>query len=471
MTRKRGRFGVRARITVFATVIVGTALVVGAILLTGLLRNRLDDTATTAAALRARDIAGLAASGGLPPTLALPGEESAVVQVLSASGTVIASSENIQGEAAITTRRPSAGSELITTIVVTAIDAADPMRVVAVSADTPEGPVTVYAAESLERSEETVQSIVGVLTVTIPAILALVAALTWWAVGRTLRPVREITSTLAEITATDLHRRVPAASTGDAIGTLADTVNDTLARLETAVERQRRFIADASHELRGPLAALRGDLEVSISHPERTEWTIVATDTLSDVDRLQHLTEDLLTLARLGATASSLLTNEVDLVELVHDERRRLTTRPELSINITDPHIAVVVTGSPNHLRRVIRNLLDNAVHHAAAQIDIHVETLPSQARLRIADDGPGIPDSDKRRVIEPFVRLDEARTRDHGGTGLGLAIVDEIVRAHHGTMHLADNRPTGLVVTIDIPEMQHTPRPTRSDRRSDPHD
>lgn len=465
MGRSRRSFGVRVRITLFASGIVGAALVVGAILLTGLLRSRLDDTATTAAALRARDIAGLAASGGLPATLALPGEESAVVQVLSASGTVVASSENIKGEAAITTRQPSAGSELVTTIVIAAIDARDPMRLVAVRTDTPDGPVTVYVAESLERSEETVQSIVGVLTVTIPAILGLVAVLTWWAVGRTLRPVRAITAMLADITATDLHRRVPAASTSDEIGTLALTVNDTLARLDTAVERQRRFIADASHELRGPLAALRGDLEVSISHPGRTDWTIVASDTLTDVDRLQHLTEDLLTLARLGATPNSSLTSKVDLVGLVHDERRRLTVRPGISINVTDPGAAVIVTGSSNHLGRVIRNLLHNAVYHAAAHIDISVEALPGQGRLRIADDGPGIPDSDKDRVIEPFVRLDEARTRGTGGTGLGLAIVDEIVRAHHGVMRLLDNTPTGLIITIDIPSTRDPSKPTRLDR------
>lgn len=452
MAPKRHRFGVRVRIALFATVIVGVALVVGATLLAGLLRSRLNDTATTAATLRARDIAALAASGGLPTRLALPGEESAVIQVLSRSGKVIASSENIDGEQAITTLQPSGDGELVATVVVAAIDRRDPMRLVAVRADTPDGPVTVYTAESLERSEETVHSVVSVLAVTIPMILALVAGVTWWAVGRTLRPVQAISATLADITATDLHRRVPDAFTSDEIGTLADTVNDTLSRLDAAVERQRRFIADASHELRGPLSALRGDLEVSVSHPERTDWTVVAVDALTDVDRLQHLTEDLLTLARLGATSDSVFAGEVDLVKLVHGERRRITVPPGISIHMGDPGVAVNVNGSASQLGQVIRNLLHNAVHHGGTRIDIEVAARPGHGQLRIADDGPGIPDDEKPRVIEPFVRLDAARTRDRGGTGLGLAIVDEIVRAHHGTLRLLDNTPTGLVVTVELP-------------------
>jgi len=249
---RRRRLGVRVRITAFATIIVAAALVAGAFLLTGLLRSRLDDTATTAARLRARDIAGLAASDSLPATLALPGEESAVVQVVSSSGAVVAASQNIDGEPPITTLQPAAGHELVTTMAVTAIDPHDPMRLVAVTTDTPSGPVTVYATESLERSEETVHAIVAVLAVAIPALLGLVGVLTWWAVGRTLRPVRRITHTLGEITTTDLHRRVPDPTTNDEIGELAATVNTTLQRLDVAVERQRRFVADASHNSAGP---------------------------------------------------------------------------------------------------------------------------------------------------------------------------------------------------------------------------
>ena len=447
---RRRRLGVRVRITAFATIIVAAALVAGAFLLTGLLRSRLDDTATTAARLRARDIAGLAASDGLPATLALPGEESAVVQVVSTSGTVIAASQNIDGERPITTLQPAAGHELVSTMAVTAIDPHDPMRLVAITTDTPTGPVTVYATESLERSEETVHAIVAVLAVAIPALLGLVGVLTWWAVGRTLRPVRHITHTLTEITTTDLHRRVPDPTTSDEIGELAATVNTTLQRLDIAVERQRRFVADASHELRGPLAALRADLELSVHHPDRTHWPTVASDTLTDVERLQDLTDDLLTLARLGAEHTSSGRQQVDLAALVADEAAHLT-RPDLEVALDLSRRPVFVTGYPNHLRRLVRNLVHNAEQHAATTIDIALDVTGGVVELRVADDGPGIPTGDRARVMQPFVRLDDARTRDTSGTGLGLAIVDEIARVHHGTINLSDSPTGGLLVTVRL--------------------
>ena len=372
------------------------------------------------------------------------------MQVLSASGEVIASSENVDGEPAITTRLTAANSSpRSSSLRSTHTTPCASSR----SGPTPRtGPVSVFAAESLERSEETVQSIIEVLTITIPAILALVAAVTWWAVGRTLRPVRVITATLAEITATDLHRRVPASSTNDEIGTLADTVNDTLSRLDTAVERQRRFIADASHELRGPLAELRGDLEVSVIHPQRTDWDVVARDTLTDVDRLQHLTEDLLTLARLGADPHSVGAQPVDLAALIRDELDHLDATT-LVIAIHDASTPAVL-GSANHLCRVIRNLIDNAAEHATTRIDVYVELVGDCVELRVTDDGPGIPTADRARVLEPFVRLDTARTRDAGGTGLGLAIVDEIIRAHNGELSLDSADPTGLTVIVRLPSV-----------------
>lgn len=460
--RRRG-VGVRVQISLIATVIVGAALVVGAAMLTGLLYSRLGDTATAAATLRARDVAGLAAGGRLPSTLALPGEDSAAVQVLSADGTVIAASENIEGRPPIANRRPVEDEdaevnddvefddyEQLTMSAEDVLDDDGQMRVVLLRTDTPEGPVTVIAAESLEDARETVASIAIALALTIPVMLALVVLVTWWAVGRTLRPVRSITATLAEITATDLHRRVPAAGTSDEIGKLADTVNETLARLDTAVERQRRFVADASHELRGPLAALRGDLEVSVNHPEQTDWTVVANDTLSDVDRLQHLTEDLLTLARLGAV-SEVAIQPVDLVALADDELKHVDA-DTIAVTLVDPLTPMVVSGSTTQLRRVLRNLIDNAVHHAATSVTIEFAQGAEFVEVRIVDDGPGIPEQDRARVLEPFVRLDAARTRDTGGTGLGLAIVDEIVRSHDGIISLTDTTPHGLTATVRLP-------------------
>lgn len=295
------RIGFRARITVFAAITVGVALTLGALFLVFALRERLDNAASTAAELRARDVAALVEVDALPRTLALPGEESSFVQVVDAQGLVVASTENIDGESAVSTRRSQGSDRLLLTLTIQPLDDGQTMRVAVLDATTNDGVVTVYAGESLNEVTDTTSAVVGLLALGVPLLTAIVAAVTWWAVGRTLRPVRQITHTMSEITASDLHRRVPNPLVEDEIGELASTVNDTLARLDASVETQRRFVADASHELRGPLAALRADLEISVTHPDQTNWTTVARDTLNDVERLQQLTDDLLLLARLDA--------------------------------------------------------------------------------------------------------------------------------------------------------------------------
>ena len=448
------RLGLRLRVTVVAVLTVGIALVVGAVLLVGLLRGRLDTAATTAATLRARDVAALAEAGAVPRQLALPGEESAFVQVIDTSGAVIASTENIDGEPAITTRRPSGTGPLPMTITVAPLDQQDGMRVVALNATTSAGVVTVYAGESLENPHDTTSAIVTVLVVGLPLLVMIVAAVTWWAVGRTLRPVRRITRTMAAITASDLHRRVDVPPARDEIGQLALTVNETLGRLDTSVEQQRRFVADASHELRGPLAALRADLEISVTHPERTTWNDVARDTLSDVERLQHLTEDLLLLARLDSPQER-SHQPVDLAEIVTESTRAIQRDDiELKLVIDGP---AMVDGDPEQFHRMVRNLVHNAEEHADQRITVSVTRGPSTVRLQIADDGPGIPVDQRRTVFERFVRLDTARTRDTGGTGLGLAIVNDVVISHGGSITVTDSDPHGATFTIELPARRPT--------------
>ncbi len=448
------RLGLRPRIAIVAALTVGLALAIGAFVLLALLRSRLDDAATTAATLRARDIASLATVGTLPRRLALPGEESALVQVVDINGTVLASTENIDGEPAISSLRPADASAAAFTTLVPALDESNDMRVVALRATLAGQPVTVYAGESLERSEETVDSITAALTLGIPAVVAVVAAVTWWGVGRTLRPVRAISRTMAEITAHDLHRRVPAAVTSDEIGQLATTVNHTLGRLDTAVERQKRFVADASHELRGPLAALRADLEISVTHPQQTNWVTVANDTLGDVERLQRLTEDLLTLA----SADTELSEHDELVDLADIAIRLVTDvrRAGLVIALHDLDTPAVLGGNEDQLSKLVRNLLHNAEEHAETRIDITIERQPHRLRLIVADDGPGIPASDRERALQPFVRLDVARTRDTGGTGLGLSIVAGVVASHLGSIRIADSEPHGATIIVELPVDRH---------------
>lgn len=442
------RVGLRLRIAAVAMVAVGVAAALGAVLLVGVLRSRLDTAATTAARLRARDVAALATAATLPRRLALPGEETAFVQVVDRHGRVIASTENVEGEAPISANHPAGTQELVATLGVGPLD--QTMRVVALNATTTDGTVVVYAGESLAAAHETTSAVVELLAVGLPVLLLLVGAVVWWAVGRTLRPVRAITRTMADITATDLHRRVPEPATRDEIGLLASTVNATLARLDTSVERQRRFVADASHELRGPLASLRADLEISVTHPQLTVWSDVARDTLGDVERLQGLTDDLLLLARLDSPTPR-PHQPVDLAGIV--TRAVLALRRDDLVVTTDVgDEPAIVDGDPDQLHRLVRNLVHNAEEHAEHHVTVRVWADMDVVRLIIADDGQGIPAELRESAFERFVRLDSARTRSSGGAGLGLAIVRDVVAAHHGTVHIDDTDPHGATFTVTIP-------------------
>ena len=444
------RVGLRLRITALAAITVGVTLTVGAFVLVVVLRSHLDDAASTAAELRARDVAALAEADALPLRLALPGEESAFVQVVDSDGRVIASTENIEGEQAVSTVRPVGNERLLFTARIQPLDNAQAMRVAALHATTTDGIVTVYAGESLRDVDDTTSAVTVLLMLGVPLLSLVVAGVTWWAVGRTLRPVREITHTMSEITTSDLHQRVPVPTVLDEIGELATTVNDTLERLDNSVETQRRFVADASHELRGPLAALRADLEISVTHPDRTDWIEVARDTLGDVERLEHLTDDLLLLARLDAHQHRPF-RVVDLASIARETAATIR-RADLTVTTAGLDAAVHVDGDADQLQRMMRNLIHNAETHAGTRIAITLATDGQLVRLVVGDDGPGVQPADRTRVFERFVRLDSARTRDTGGTGLGLAIVSDVAVSHGGRVSITDDELGGAAFVVEIP-------------------
>ncbi|WP_440085320.1 sensor histidine kinase [Streptosporangium sp. LJ11] len=295
--------------------------------------------------------------------------------------------------------------------------------------DTANGTLFVQARASLEPTADALTTLRGLLLPGIPALLLLVAALTWLAVGRALAPVSAIRAEMADITASDLHRRVPVPRSRDEIARLAETMNRTLDRLELAVSRHKRFVADAAHELRSPLAILRTRLELARPGP-------LAAEALTDVERIQALTSDLLLLARLDA-GEPICHEEVDLGQVTAEEAARSRPRPEIEVTL-EVAADTVLLGSAGQLRRLVANLVDNAVRHASSAVTVRLATDGGEAVLDVLDDGPGIPAEHHEAVFDRFTRLDEARDRDAGGAGLGLAIARDIAVRHGGTLRVA---------------------------------
>jgi signal transduction histidine kinase len=480
----RVRLGtVRVRITVAAVVVAGVAMAVGALVLVAVLRDTLTREVRAAARLRGQDVASVLASGASETgSLAVDDPEELLIQVLDASGRVVAASPGADGRPPLARLRPGESAELELPAAPGQGGSAEggsaeggtpagggsgaaegPAGVagaeegeflaVATGAETPQGRRTVVVVRSTETVTEATAAVSGLLAVGLPLLLAVVGVTTWVLVGRALAPVEGIRAEVDAISAAALHRRVPDPPADDEIGRLARTMNRMLGRLDQAQARQRRLVADASHELRSPVATIRQHAEVALAHPDRTSTTELAATVLAEDLRLQRLAEDLLLLTRADEHTLALRRRPVDLDDLVFDEARRLRDATGLTVDTTAVS-AGRVDGDPAGLRRVLRNLGDNAARHAGGRLAFSVAERDGMVLLAVDDDGSGIPEADRERVFERFVRLDDARARDDGGSGLGLAIVAELVAAHGGTVAVATSPLGGARVAVTLPRL-----------------
>ena len=250
-------------------------------------------------------------------------------------------------------------------------------------------------------------------------------------------------------------RTLPVPEAQDEVRVLAVTLNDMLARLDDAQQRQRDLVSDTAHELRSPIASIRTQLEVALDHPEQQDWAETASDVLADTLRLARLAEDLLVLARLDdrGTRPPPGRRPVDLSVLVAEEAGR-SAGARVPVTASTERHGCVVTGDPDGLRRLLRNLIENASRYAKSGVGVTARRDGDDVVLSVADDGPGIPAKDRERAFDRFVRLDTARSRDGqeaGGSGLGLAIVRATALAHGGSAGLEDASP-GLRAVIRLP-------------------
>jgi signal transduction histidine kinase len=447
--RRRTR-SVRVRTTAAATLVVAIALVIGASLLVVQERRSLTRDVTTTARLRAQDVAALLASPSPPSTLTVPGDDQSLVQVVDVStGSVVLATGNIEGEPRLWSVVPAPGQFSVRSVARLPVGDSS-FRIVAHTVDRPSGRVVIYVAASLTPVRNSTATLVRLLAVGLPALAGLVGIVTWLVTGWALRPVERIRREVAAIGDRDLDRRVPEPGTGDEIDRLSQTMNAMLTRIENAAARQRRFVADASHELRSPLTGIRSQLEVDLAHPEQADWRRSEQDVLDETMRLQRLVDDLLVLAQSDTGSIPMRRKPVDIDDLVLDEARPLRARGRVAVDLTSVSGGQVL-GDPDHLRRVLRNLLDNAERHATSVVRVSVRENDTSVEVEVSDDGPGIPPEQRGAVFERFTRLDNARARSAGGTGLGLAIAREIVDKHGGTLRLSDNT-AGATFVVTLP-------------------
>lgn len=451
--------GISARSAAVSAIVVLCALTVAGAGLDGILYRSLLSGVDYASGERVRDIAK-ALQAGSPDELdnALLSTDQRVVatQLIGPDGTVV---------------KRSGAAPKTPLVPVTEFDfnlrrglpddavAGDNMRVSGQRVATASGDYTVLVGGGSEAVEATARTLAVLLACCAPIIVAVAAAATYWLVRRSLQSVDAIRAQVAEISTSDLAERVPVPNGRDEIAALAVTMNEMLSRIEAGHRAQQRFLGDASHELRSPLATIISGLEVAEAHPELLDADLAVNTLLPEAQRMHTLIQDLLLLARADEQRLVRRKEQMALDDIAEAEAARVRRGAHCAIH-TDIS-PVLLTGDSAAVSRMIRNLVDNAVRHANSCVGIEVSNRNGTATLTVSDDGPGIAPAERARVFERFVRLDSDRARSGGGAGLGLAIVAEVVAAHGGTITVAD-RPGGgtrMVVTLPEDTPQHNNR------------
>lgn len=403
--RAHGLRSARVRTTLTALVVVGVTVGGAALGLVTLLQRRLVEDVGDTARLRAAVVAATLEAGTSPAALDLGFEPDSFVQVVDASGRVVASSPSIRGEAPVV----AAGASDPATVRNLLGRPGDDFLAVDRIATTSTGPLRVIVGHDLDLVTTSTTLVARLLLLAVPVVIAVAGITAWFLSGRALAPV------------------------------------------EVAQRKQRSFVADASHELRNPIAAIRQHAEVALAHPETTTVEELARDVAREDLRLERLAEDLLVLARHDEVGARGLGGSVALDSIVVEEADRLRRAGRVEVNASEVTPARV-RGDRDELHRVVRNLADNAARHAESAVAFGVWKDGRDVVLHVDDDGPGIAPEMRTVVFERFTRADEARDRERGGAGLGLAIVAAIVESHGGVVKVLDSPAGGARLEVRLP-------------------
>lgn len=418
----------RVRLTLTVTLAVGLTLAAASVLFVVAMSRTLFGRAEAAASAEVDRVAQALVRG--EPIIDRPGVPAGyitAIQVRDDAGRVIAvlpaASPGATSARPVPSSRPSPQPGV-------APQEAPPrdLRVASRTVMTPQGRRTVIAVSRLGQISQSITLVERSLLVAAPLLTLVVGLLTWFAVDRSLRPIEALRVRTEAISHSTLGERLPEPTTGDEVERLARTLNEMLDRLDAGARVQREFLSDASHELRTPLAAMRAELEVSLTHRGAADWRAVAGRLHTDTRRLERLTGDLLVLAR---SEDLTVTRPVETLRFDEVVVGELPTVSHVDLTVSlEP---VEVLGVAAELARLARNLLDNADRHAVATVAVRLGTQGDRVVLTVDDDGPGVPPEQRERVFDRFFRLDVGRDRSSGGVGLGLAMTRSIARRHGG--------------------------------------
>lgn len=435
------RLPIRLRLTlVFALALAAVLLAVGGFVYVRVgasLDEQLDESLETRAAL----LADVVRRDGVPPTL--QGGEEEFAQVVGPDGVVLATTPGFENASLLSNEERARADErrLLTE--------SDGARLLAFPVD---GGRLIVVGGSLEDRDEALSGLLAQLLVSGPIALLLASAAGYALAGAALRPVEAMRRRAGEISADTSGRRLPVPETRDEVFRLAETLNAMLDRLDEGLRRERRFVADAGHELRTPLALLQTELELALRRPRsQDELEQALRSAGEEVDRLTRLAEDLLVLASAEEGRLPLRESEFPVRELLDGVARRFAARAQAAgrlLEVAAPGNGIL-RGDRIRLEQALGNLVDNALRHGSGGIQLEAAAENGSLVLRVSDQGTGFPDEFIPRAFERFSRADDARTR--GSAGLGLAIVDAVARAHGGAARAA-NVNGGAAVTVVMP-------------------
>ncbi|MEO1059773.1 MAG: HAMP domain-containing sensor histidine kinase [Actinomycetota bacterium] len=454
----------RARITLLATVALVLVLATAAIVIVVLVERQLSNDLAAQNEATLAQVSAAIAGGQDPATIRLPLGTDGTEFVITNDGRFVQATLVVVTEDVL---EPELTADDVIVFdpgfPFASLDATDPFvggvvfvedvldqrfwDVTSTTAVAPDGEEYLVEAFTPTRVvDRSVDQVRAVLWIVIPALAVLFALLVWFLTGRTLRPVALMTDRANRIRSDTLHERLAEPGTDDEIGRLAATLNSMLERLDRGAQQQRRFVSDASHELKSPLTVMVGEAELAAGSRD-VERLAEANERVVERGRnLTALIDDLLALAR--SDEAAFRRSEVDLDDVVR-QQARLQPR-DVDTSGVEP---VRLDADGAALSRLVRNLLDNAARHANEAVAVTLTADADGAVLVVDDDGPGIAEHERDRVFERFARADEARTRATGGTGLGLAIVQAIAHGHGGTVEISTAPIGGARFTVRLPD------------------